>query len=131
MKSYKTNLEQVQENSREHLQLIEQLSKQINKQQEVVEENRKVISQQVGEFEKNVLNELKNATKLFNFKAYEQSFSKLEDSYKDTYAQLMKLQNEQAYSKEDLAQWKTNVIDQVKKIAVKVDYQGDTQNKET
>lgn len=39
----------------------------------------------MAEYEKNVLFELKQATKLFDFKAYEDSFKKLEESHKDLY----------------------------------------------
>lgn len=84
-----------------------------------MEENRKVIANQVGEFEKNVLYELKQATKLFNFKAYEQSFNKLEEAYKDLLAQVMRIDEDQKHQKIDMTTWKDGIIDQTKKIAVK------------
>lgn len=58
-----------------------------------------------------MLQELKNVTKLFNFKAYEQSFQKLEESYRDLFDQVMKLKADHAFGKEDLAKWKESIIE--------------------
>lgn len=45
---------------------------------EMAEENKNIIAGKVGNFQQQVIQELKETTKQFNFKAYEQSLASLE-----------------------------------------------------
>ena len=58
----------------------------MNKQQEVVEENRKIMTKQMGGFEQNVLGELKETSKMFDFQTYETSLRDLETNLKSQQA---------------------------------------------
>jgi len=65
--------------------------------------------EKLGVFEAGVINELKEATQHFSFKAYEESFRKIEQDNDNFYKELMKLREEFDKNGEELAEWKQNL----------------------
>ena len=68
----------MEESLNDHIDLIESLNRKLDKQGETIEENKLMIIEKLGIFEQGVINELKEATSHFSFKAYEESFRKIE-----------------------------------------------------
>ena len=68
----------MEESLNDHIDLIESLNRKLDKQSETIEENKLMIIEKLGIFEQGVINELKEATSHFSFKAYEESFRKIE-----------------------------------------------------
>ena len=68
----------MEESLNDHIDLIESLNRKLDKQGETIEDNKLMIIEKLGIFEQGVINELKEATSHFSFKAYEESFRKIE-----------------------------------------------------
>jgi len=62
----------------DHIELIESLNKKIDKNGDMIDSNKQMIIDKLGVFETGVINELREATNHFSFKAYEDSFRKIE-----------------------------------------------------
>lgn len=65
-----------------------------------------MIIEKLGIFEAGVINELKEATSHFSFKAYEESFRKIETDMDTFYKELLKVREDFDGKNKDLADWK-------------------------
>lgn len=68
-----------------------------------------MIVDKLGAFEEGVLNELKEATNHFSFKAYEESFRKIEQDMDTFYKELLKMKEDSDIKNKDLGEWKTKM----------------------
>lgn len=68
-----------------------------------------MIVDKLGIFEEGVLNELKEATNHFSFKAYEESFRKIEQDMETFYKELIKMREDGEIKAKDLNEWKTKM----------------------
>ena len=90
----------------DHIDLIESLNRKLDKQTQVIEDNKAMIIEKLGIFEAGVINELKEATSHFSFKAYEESFRKIELDMDTFYKELLKMREDFEIKNKDLADWK-------------------------
>ena len=63
----------------------------------------------MGIFEAGVINELKEATSHFSFKAYEESFRKIETDMDTFYKELLKMREDFDSKNRDLTDWKSKL----------------------
>jgi hypothetical protein len=84
----------VEESLNDHIDLIESLSKKLDKQGHIIEDNKSMIIEKLGVFEAGVIKELKEATSHFSFKAYEDSFRKIELDMDTFYKELLKMRED-------------------------------------
>jgi hypothetical protein len=96
----------MEESLSDHIELIEQLNKKLDKQQIIIEDNKSMIIEKLGIFEAGVINELKEATNHFSFKAYEESFRKIEQDMDTFYKELLKMREDFDYKNKDMVEWK-------------------------
>ena len=96
----------MEETLNDHIDLIESLNKKLDKQNEIIEENKITIIDKLGIFEAGVINELKEATNHFSFKAYEESFRKIELDMDTFYKELLKMREDMDIKNKDLGDWK-------------------------
>lgn len=73
------------------------------------------MAEQLGNFQQQVLKELKEATKHFSFKAYEQSFQKLEESHKENFAKLVTLRDDFEFESQEHKAWKDAMQENLRK----------------
>ncbi len=90
----------------DHIDLIESLNKKLEKQGQTIEDNKAMIIEKLGVFEAGVINELKEATSHFSFKAYEESFRKIETDMDTFYKELMKMREDFDGKNKELGDWK-------------------------
>jgi hypothetical protein len=93
----------------DHIDLIESLNRKVDKQSQVIEDNKGMIIEKLGIFEAGVINELKEATSHFSFKAYEESFRKIEMDMDTFYKELLKMREDHELKNKDLNDWKSNL----------------------
>ncbi len=99
----------MEESLNDHIDLIEQLNRKLDKQSVVIEDNKTMIIEKLGLFEMGVISELKEATNHFSFKAYEDSFKKIEQDMDTFYKELLKIREDFDYKNNDLGDWKTKI----------------------
>ena len=99
----------IEETLNDHIDLIETLNRKLDKQSETVEENRKTIIEKLGVFESGVIQELKEATSHFSFKAYEESFRKIEQDMDTFYKELLKMREEGDVKTREMNDWRTKM----------------------
>lgn len=68
-----------------------------------------MIIQKLANFESSVITELKEATSHFSFKAYEDSFRKIEDDMETFYKDLSKVREDLDSNVKDTNEWKTKM----------------------
>ena len=90
----KNGFEKINDTLNDHFELFEQIQASNKKQREEIDKNKTYFAKSVGEFEKKVLEELTGATKHFSFKAYEESFTKIENDLKDLYKTILELRSD-------------------------------------
>jgi uncharacterized protein YukE len=93
----------------DHIDLIESLNRKLDKQNDTIEGNKVMIIEKLSVFEAGVINELKDATSHFSFKAYEESFRKIEQDMDTFYKELLKIRDEFDHKNKDLADWKSKM----------------------
>lgn len=71
-----------------------------------IEDNKALIIDKLAVFQAGVINELKEATSHFSFKAYEESFRKIELDMDTFYKELLKMREDTETKNKDLADWK-------------------------
>ncbi len=71
-----------------------------------IEDNKALIIDKLAVFQAGVINELKEATSHFSFKAYEESFRKIELDMDTFYKELLKMREDTESKNKDLADWK-------------------------
>ena len=96
----------IEETLNDHIDLIESLNRKLDKQTETVEENKNNIIEKLGVFESGVIQELKEATSHFSFKAYEESFRKIEQDMDTFYKELIKIKEEAESKGRELNDWR-------------------------
>ena len=79
------------------------------------------MSDQIGIFEKKVLAELRDATKHFSFKAYEQSFVKIESDLTKQFEAHQNLKSEVESMSINQHAWKSNIYEDFKSFVTKHD----------
>ena len=90
----------------DNIDLIESLNRKLDKQSLTIEDNKANIIEKLGIFEAGVINELKEATSHFSFKAYEESFRKIETDMDTFYKELLKMREDFELKNKDLTDWK-------------------------
>jgi len=98
--------QKMEDSLNDHIDLIESLNRKMDKQAQVVEDNKGMIIEKLGIFEAGVINELKEATSHFSFKAYEESFRKIETDMDTFYKELIKMREDFDFNNKDLVDWK-------------------------
>ncbi len=93
----------------DHIDLIESLNRKVDKQVVTIEDNKALIIDKLAVFQSGVINELKEATSHFSFKAYEESFRKIEMDMDTFYKELLKVREEGEGKSRELAEWKTKL----------------------
>ena len=71
-----------------------------------IDDNKALIIDKLAVFQAGVINELKEATSHFSFKAYEESFRKIELDMDTFYKELLKLREETDSKNKELGDWK-------------------------
>lgn len=99
----------MEESLNDHLDLIETLNRKLDKQNETIEDNKGMIIEKLGIFEAGVIRELKEATSHFSFKAYEESFRKIELDMDTFYKELLKMREDFDFKNTDLGDWKSKM----------------------
>ena len=89
--------------------MIESLNRKVDKQVSSIEDNKALLIDKLAVFQTGVINELKEATSHFSFKAYEESFRKIEMDMDTFYKELLKLREDADSRGKDLAEWKTRL----------------------
>ena len=69
-----------------------------------------MIIEKLGIFEAGVINELKEATSHFSFKAYEESFRKIETDMDTFYKELLKMREDFEFKNKDLGEELADVV---------------------
>jgi hypothetical protein len=96
----------LEEAAADHIDLIESLNRKVDKQVVTIEDNKALIIDKLAVFQSGVINELKEATSHFSFKAYEESFRKIELDMDTFYKELLKVREEQENKGKELGEWK-------------------------
>lgn len=99
-------MQKIEDSLNDHIDLIESLNKKLDKQAQIIEDNKGMIIEKLGVFEAGVINELKEATSHFSFKAYEESFRKIETDMDTFYKELLKMREDFDVKNSELADWK-------------------------
>jgi hypothetical protein len=84
----------IDETMNDHIELIDNLTRRLEKQDLIIDENKVMIIEKLGIFEAGVINELKEATSHFSFKAYDDSFRKIEVDMDTFYKELLKMRED-------------------------------------
>jgi hypothetical protein len=71
-----------------------------------IEENKALVIDKLAAFQAGVIAELKEATSHFSFKAYEESFRKIEMDMDTFYKELLKLREDTETRDKELVEWK-------------------------
>eukprot|EP00347_Sterkiella_histriomuscorum_P008751 403343892 len=122
-------VQKIEDSLNDHIDLIESLNKKLDKQAQVIEDNKGMIIEKLGIFEAGVINELKEATSHFSFKAYEESFRKIETDMDTFYKELLKMREDFDVKNTDLADWKQKLGQDLLNFYKKYDGQfADTSN---
>lgn len=93
----------------DHIDLIESVNRKSDKMATAIEDNKALIIDKLAVFQAGVINELKEATSHFSFKAYEESFRKIELDMDTFYKELLKVKEESEGKSRELAEWKTKL----------------------
>jgi len=93
----------------DHIDLLESLNRKVDKQVVTIDDNKALIIDKLAVFQAGVINELKEATSHFSFKAYEESFRKIEMDMDTFYKELLKIREDQEGKGKELAEWKTKL----------------------
>ena len=93
----------------DHIDLLESLNRKVDKQVVTIDDNKALIIDKLAVFQAGVINELKEATSHFSFKAYEESFRKIEMDMDTFYKELLKIREDQEGKAKELAEWKTKL----------------------
>ena len=99
----------MEDNLNDHIDLIESLNRKLDKQSQIIEDNKGMIIDKLGVFEAGVINELKEATSHFSFKAYEESFRKIELDMDTFYKELLKMREDFEGRGRDMGDWKAKL----------------------
>lgn len=98
--------QRLEEAAADHIDLIETLNRKVDKQVTTIEDNKAFIIDKLAVFQAGVINELKEATSHFSFKAYEESFRKIEMDMDTFYKELLRVREESETKSKELADWK-------------------------
>ena len=98
--------QRLEEAAADHIDLIESLNRKVDKQVVTIEDNKALIIDKLAVFQSGVINELKEATSHFSFKAYEESFRKIEMDMDTFYKELLKLREDNDSKGSELSEWK-------------------------
>ena len=82
-----------------------------------------MIVEKLNVFENGVIQELKDAISHFSFKAYEESFRKIEVDMDTVYKELMKVREDYDYRLQELDEWKGKLAGDLLNFYKKVDLQ--------
>lgn len=99
-------LARLEESAGDHIDLIESVNKKIDKFGGTIEENKALVIEKLAAFQAGVIAELKEATSHFSFKAYEESFRKIELDMDTFYKELLKLREDTDLRGKELLEWK-------------------------
>lgn len=102
-------VQKMEDSLNDHIDLIESLNRKLDKQSQTIEDNKGMIIEKLGVFEAGVINELKEATSHFSFKAYEESFRKIETDMDTFYKELLKMREDFDFKNKDLLDWKSKL----------------------
>jgi hypothetical protein len=78
----------------------------VDKQVSIIEDNKALIIDKLAVFQAGVINELKEATSHFSFKAYEESFRKIELDMDTFYKELLRVREEGDSRSKEMSEWK-------------------------
>ena len=78
----------------------------MDKQVSIIEDNKALIIDKLAVFQAGVINELKEATSHFSFKAYEESFRKIELDMDTFYKELLRVREEGDSRSKEMSEWK-------------------------
>ena len=101
--------QKMEDNLNDHIDLIDSLNRKLDKQSTSLEEHKATLIEKLGAFEAGVIQELKEATSHFSFKAYEESFRKIEQDMDTFYKELLKIREDFDGKNRDLGDWKTKL----------------------
>lgn len=99
-------VQRLEEAAADHIDLIESLNRKVDKMNTSIDDNKALIIDKLAVFQAGVINELKEATSHFSFKAYEESFRKIELDMDTFYKELLKLREETDSKNKELGDWK-------------------------
>ena len=99
-------VQKLEDSMNDNIDLIETLNRKLDKQAQTIDDNKANIIDKLGIFEAGVINELKEATSHFSFKAYEDSFRKIETDMDTFYKELLKMREDFDIKNKDMADWK-------------------------
>ncbi len=102
-------LQKLEEAASDHIDLIESLNRKVDKQLTLIEDNKALIIDKLAVFQAGVINELKEATSHFSFKAYEESFRKIELDMDTFYKELLRVREEGDTRAKEISEWKTRL----------------------
>ena len=122
-------IQRLEESASDHIDLIESVNRKVDKFGGAIEENKALIIDKLAVFQAGVINELKEATSHFSFKAYEESFRKIELDMDTFYKELLKLKEESDSRGKELGDWKQKLGGDLLNFYKKYDTQaGDSQS---
>ena len=101
--------QKLDEAAADHIDLIESLNRKVDKQLTQIEDNKSLIIDKLAVFQAGVINELKEATSHFSFKAYEESFRKIELDMDTFYKELIRVREESDTRAREISEWKTRL----------------------
>lgn len=99
-------LQRLEEAAGDHIDLIESVNRKVDKVAAALEDNKALVIDKLAVFQAGVIAELKEATSHFSFKAYEESFRKIELDMDTFYKELLKITEESESRGKELAEWK-------------------------
>jgi hypothetical protein len=99
-------LGRLEESAGDHIDLIESVNRKVDKCGGTIEENKALVIDKLAAFQAGVIAELKEATSHFSFKAYEESFRKIEMDMDTFYKELLKLREDTETRDKELVEWK-------------------------
>lgn len=99
-------LGRLEESAGDHIDLIESVNRKVDKCGGTIEENKALVIDKLAAFQAGVIAELKEATSHFSFKAYEESFRKIEMDMDTFYKELLKLREDSETRDKGLVDWK-------------------------
>lgn len=99
-------MQRLEDAASDHIDLIESVNRKADKMATAIEDNKSLVIDKLAVFQAGVINELKEATSHFSFKAYEESFRKIELDMDTFYKELLKLKEDSEGKARELADWK-------------------------
>jgi hypothetical protein len=124
--------QKLEEAAADHIDLIESLNRKVDKQLTIIEDNKALIIDKLAVFQAGVINELKEATSHFSFKAYEESFRKIEMDMDTFYKELLRVREEGDTRSKEMSDWKQRLGQDLLNFYKKYDSQSaDLQNMTT